>query len=437
MKNYVQEATNTRLNWEQKLGIRLLAVVHDINKLSSDFLAAKSVNHPKKDRHAEQIREIMSPFAEFWTSTGNIPFFRLGLTSAAPLWYLAMKHHDRTEDVFLRQFQKSEVYSTSISANAIPYGRKQLDTVISLNNAVLTGEKLEHIRYVIMNRLPSFYNISSQEEARRKYFDMDNILRILECVPADTRELSISYAEHVENIEAYFSEIVPPLQPAVMQTWRTLLTSSGLTFNRLAMEFTDFFASLCYIYEDFLLHYEKKIEKHCQNVHSQQCIARLSYIEEERSLLKTIGPKKVYSNDQMFTFFHNFYQQEKPKSLYSVAADLLGIYGTHRNIPDTLVQSAFLLKTSVSTIEGPFKKLSVGNVMEVSIGDQTATLPKRLLMLSSAVTFQKHSSIDLPYEKVFLTPLPLLKKNDYVVLDLPKKLWLRNQNCEGKEPRSV
>jgi len=47
--------TKTIVSWKQKLALRLMGITHDINKLSQDFIRAKSINNPSTDFHAVQI----------------------------------------------------------------------------------------------------------------------------------------------------------------------------------------------------------------------------------------------------------------------------------------------------------------------------------------------------------------------------------------------
>jgi len=90
----------------------------------------------------------------------------------------------------------------------------------------------------------------SEEEARYLYYNLEAVIRLLHQVPADTRELSISYAEHIRNIEQYFQGIVSPVNAVQLQTYRTLLTV-GSSFQSLLAGFTDFFLSLQYHYRTF------------------------------------------------------------------------------------------------------------------------------------------------------------------------------------------
>jgi len=63
----------------------------------------------------------------------------------------------------------------------------------------------------------------SEEEARYLYYNLEAVICLLKQVPADTRELSISYAEHIRNIEQYFQGIVNPVNAVQLQL-TTLLT---------------------------------------------------------------------------------------------------------------------------------------------------------------------------------------------------------------------
>jgi len=122
--------TKTIVSWKQKLALRLMGITHDINKLSQDFIRAKSINNPSTDFHAVQIMESRFLSKSFWETTGNIPLFRFDLPSPLPLWYLVLSHHTKNNDKFLRTFQRAEVYTTAMSSYAVPYGRKQLDNII-------------------------------------------------------------------------------------------------------------------------------------------------------------------------------------------------------------------------------------------------------------------------------------------------------------------
>jgi len=59
---------------------------------------------------------------------------------------------------------------------------------------------------------------ASEEEARYLYYNLEAVICLLKQVPADTRELSISYAEHIRNIEQYFQGIVSPVNAVQLQT---------------------------------------------------------------------------------------------------------------------------------------------------------------------------------------------------------------------------
>jgi hypothetical protein len=181
--------------------------------------------------------------------------------------------------------------------------------------------------------------------------------------------------------------------------------------------------SLSYIYNKFLETYTAKIEKHCQNIKTEQCNERLQNLWKQRELLKELNPKAVYTNDQLFSAIRNLYEQDKPKSIYTVAADLLGIFSTHRSISDTLVQSAFLIKAPTLAYEGAFHKAEIGDCLHLSVGEWNISLPKRLLLLISGVTAYKHSEIDLPFKGKYLTPLPLLREGEHVNLRIPQK-WI-------------
>jgi len=216
----------TIVSWKQKLALRLMGITHDINKLSQDFIRAKSINNPSTDFHAVQIMESRFLSKSFWETTGNIPLFRFDLPSRLPLWYLVLSHHTKNNDKFLRTFQRAEVYTTAMSSYAVPYGRKQLDNIIVFNNIIWTGQGLEKLRWEIFQRLPIIEeaNMPSEEEARYLYYNLEAVIHLLHQVPADTRELSISYAEHIRNIEQYFQGIVSPVNAVKPQTYRTLLT---------------------------------------------------------------------------------------------------------------------------------------------------------------------------------------------------------------------
>jgi len=99
-----------------------------------------------------------------------------------------------------------------MSSYALPYGRKQLDNIIVFNNNIWTGTSLEKLRWEIFQRLPVLEKSDSpsEEEAKSLFYKLEAVICLLEQVPADTRELSISYAEHVRNIEQYFCGVVKP-----------------------------------------------------------------------------------------------------------------------------------------------------------------------------------------------------------------------------------
>ena len=431
--------TKTIVSWKQKLALRLMGITHDINKLSQDFIRAKSINNPSTDFHAVQIMESRFLSKRFWETTGNIPFFRFDLPSPLPLWYLVLNHHTKNTDEFLRTFQRAEIYTTAMSSYAVPYGRKQLDNIIVFNNIIWTGQGLEKLRCEIFQRLPIVEqtNMLSEEEARSLYYSLETVIRLLQQVPADTRELSISYAEHIRNIEQYFLGIVSPVNAVQPQTYRTLLTV-GSSFQSLLAGFTDFFFSLQHHYGTFLENHIRKIEKHCENVKDEQCFQRLRLLNTEKNFLDDLQTKgNYYSADELFCFFKDFYQQEKPKSLYTIAADLLATYKLcNGNLSDTLVHSGFLVKTKVKTFAGMYKGTSMQDTLIVQIGDYELHLPKRLLLLMSAVTETEHSELEIPYKGLFLTPIPLLKKGETVTLHVPEKWLLGFQNCEGKEPKA-
>jgi len=429
----------TIASWNQKLALRLMAITHDINKLSHDFIRAKSINNPSQDFHAIQIMESRSHYADFWQTTGEIPLFRFGLPSSFPLWYLILSHHTGTNDKFLRTFRTAEVYTTAMSSYALPYGRKQLDNIIVFNNNIWTGTTLEKRRWEIFQRLPILdkSDSPSEEEAKSLYYKLEAVIALLEQVPADTRELSISYADHVRNIEQYFCGVVRPVDGAQLQTYRTLFTMC-CSFASLLPRFADFFYSLQYYYGQFLEQHITKIEKHCQNVKDEQCFQRLHILKAEKDFLDGLETRQVYlSPDELFCFFKNFYQQEKPKSLQTIAADLLAIYKfCDYSISDTLVQSGFLIKTKVKTFTGTYEGASMQDTLVVKIGNYVLHLPKRLLLLMSAVTETEHSELDIPYRGLFLTPFPLLKKGQTATLHVPEKWLLNVQNCDGKEPKA-
>jgi len=47
-------------------------------------------------------------------------------------------------------------------------------------------------------------NMPSEEEARYLYYNLEAVIRLLKQVPADTRELSISYASILEILSSTF-----------------------------------------------------------------------------------------------------------------------------------------------------------------------------------------------------------------------------------------
>lgn len=431
--------TKTIVSWKQKLALRLMGITHDINKLSQDFIRAKSINNPSTDFHAVQIMESRFLNKRFWETTGNIPLFRFDLPSPLPLWYLVLSHHTKNNDEFLRTFQRAEVYTTAMSSYAVPYGRKQLDNIIVFNNIIWTGQGLEKLRWEIFQRLPIIEetNMPSEEEARYLYYNLEAVICLLKQVPADTRELSISYAEHIRNIEQYFQGIVNPVNAVQLQTYRTLLTV-GSSFQSLLAGFTDFFLSLQYHYRTFLEEHIRKIEKHCQNVKDEQCFQRLRLLNTEKTFLDDLQTKgSYYSTDELFCFFKDFYQQEKPKSLYTIAADLLATYKLcNGNLSDTLVHSGFLVKTKVCTFNGVYNGCEVKDALLLELSSHSLKLPKRLLLLMSAVSNTQHSELDIPYKDQFLTPIPFLKKGETIALHVPERWLLGFQNCEGKEPKA-
>lgn len=431
--------TKTIVSWKQKLALRLMGITHDINKLSQDFIRAKSINNPSTDFHAVQIMESRFLNKRFWETTGNIPLFRFDLPSPLPLWYLVLSHHTKNNDEFLRTFQRAEVYTTAMSSYAVPYGRKQLDNIIVFNNVIWTGQGLEKLRWEIFQRLPVLEKSDSpsEEEAKSLFYKLEAVICLLEQVPADTRELSISYAEHVRNIEQYFCGVVKPVDSAQLQTYRTLFTMR-CSFESLLPRFADFFYSLQYYYGKFLEGHIMKIEKHCQNVKDEQCFQRLRILRAERDFLGSLETKQVYrSPDELFCFFKDFYQQEKPKSLQTIAADLLANYKLcDYSISDAMVQSGFLIKTKVKTFTGIYEGAAMQNTLVLKVGNYALHLPKKLLLLMSAVTKTEHSELDIPYRGIFLTPIPLLKKGEAVTLHVPEKWLLSVQNCDGKEPKA-
>lgn len=429
----------TIVSWKQKLALRLMGITHDINKLSQDFIRAKSINNPSTDFHAVQIMENCFLSKRFWETTGSIPFFNFGLPSPSPLWYLVLSHHTKNTDEFLRTFQRAEVYTTAMSSYAVPYGRKQLDNIIVFNNIIWTGPGLEKLRWEIFQRLPIIEEtiMPSEEEARSLYYNLEAVIRLLQQVPADTRELSVSYAEHIRNIEQYFQGIVSPVNAVQPQTYRTLLTV-GSSFQSLLAGFTDFFYSLQHHYGTFLEQHIMKIEKHCENVKDEQCFQRLRMLNTEKTFLDDLQTKeRYYSTDELFCFFKDFYQQEKPKSLYTIAADLLATYKLcNGNLSDTLVHSGFLVKTKVRTFSGAYNGSKVKDALLLELSDRSLKLPKRLLLLMSAVSNTQQSELDLPYKDQFLTPIPFLKKGETIALHVPERWLLAFQNCEGKEPKA-
>jgi len=122
---------------------------------------------------------------------------------------------------------------------------------------------------------------------------------------------------------------------------------------------------------------------------------------------------RYYSTDELFCFFKDFYQQEKPKSLYTIAADLLATYKLcNGNLSDTLVHSGFLVKTKVCTFNGVYNGCKVKDTLLLELSSHSLKLPKRLLLLMSAVSNTQHSELDIPYKDQFLTPIPFLKKGE-------------------------
>jgi len=130
---------------------------------------------------------------------------------------------------------------------------------------------------------------------------------------------------------------------------------------------------------------------------------------------------RYYSTDELFCFFKDFYQQEKPKSLYTIAADLLATYKLcNGNLSDTLVHSGFLVKTKVCTFNGVYNGCKVKDTLLLELSSHSLKLPKRLLLLMSAVSNTQHSELDIPYKDQFLTPIPFLKKGDTITLHVQK-----------------
>jgi len=82
----------TIVSWKQKLALRLMGITHDINKLSQDFIRAKSINNPSTDFHAVQIMESRFLNKRFWETTGNIPSFVLTypLLYHCGIWFSAI-----------------------------------------------------------------------------------------------------------------------------------------------------------------------------------------------------------------------------------------------------------------------------------------------------------------------------------------------------------
>jgi len=279
-------------------------------------------------------------------------------------------------------------------------------------------------------------NMPSEEEARYLYYNLEAVICLLHQVPADTRELSISYAEHIRNIEQYFQGIVSPVNAVQLQTYRTLLTV-GSSFQSLLAGFTDFFLSLQYHYRTFLEEHIRKIEKHCQNVKDEQCFQRLRLLNTEKTFLDDLQTKgSYYSTDELFCFFKDFYQQEKPKSLYTIAADLLATYKLcNGNLSDTLVHSGFLVKTKVCTFNSVYNGCEVKDALLLELSSHSLKLQKAV---TSHVGGQQHAAFRTRYtvQGSISHAHPFLKKGETIALHVPERWLLGFQNCEGKEPKA-
>jgi len=206
----------------------------------------------------------------------------------------------------------------------------------------------------------------------------------------------------------------------------------------IACPFADLFLSLQYHYRTFLEEHIRKIEKHCQNVKDEQCFQRLRLLNTEKTFLDDLQTKgSYYSTDETVLLLQRFYQQEKPKSLYTIAADLLATYKLcNGNLSDTLVHSGFLVKTKVCTFNSVYNGCEVKDALLLELSSHSLKLPKRLLLLMSAVSNTQHSELDIPYKDQFLTPIPFLKKGETIALHVPERWLLGFQNCEGKEPKA-
>lgn len=411
------------VSWKQKLGIRLLAITHDINKLSSRFVRSKSINKPTPDTHAEDVLESIQRPTPFWLTTAQLPLHTFELPSDAPLWYVCWKHHSNGEDLILRTFKQAEVYTSTLSFYTIPYGRKQTDAFLFFRNMLWLPDNLEQLRSDVELLLPAITGPLSEEDARRYYFELGRVLELLSIVPADTRELSPSYSKHVQLLEDYFLGAVQPLKHPTWQTYRTLIVM-GLNRYRLLNEFYRYVTLLLPWYAKFLDRQIKRVEVHYLNTKSPEALQRLNLLHEELCFLKTVVPSaKPGDPNVLFQFMRRFHQDPKPSSIYKEAASILASLRLHSDLGSVLTETGFLIRTDPTHVQGVVERIAVDGAFEVKFDSQTIKVPIRYMVLASAVLEDDPQPFDLTYQGKVLRPLCRLRSGDAVSLCLPRD-WL-------------